>query len=201
MSADTPVDSHTARTTRFRFVGLAVVSLTILAFAAAHAPSRLRLLVLFPAFIGTGAGVLVTTLAEKYGVTRRVAIATAAVFVPLMLAGMAAESYRSWRHVRQVELRIHLLAQPGGRAVLDRLASNERPENDFEAEFLDAYRERMNPPVTAYLTERLKGLPIEIPMPWAAVVAVVELLAGWIAGIVAATIWSRPQLAPTESPA
>lgn len=197
MSADMPVDSHTARTTPFRtvrFIALAVVALTILAFIAAHAPSRLRLLVLFPACIGAGAGVLIATLAEKYGVARRVAIATAAVFVLLMLAGMAAESYRSWWHVRSVELRNHLLAQPGGRAVLDRLASDQRPENDVEAEFLRAYRDRMNPSVAAYLTERLKGLPVEVPTHWAVVVAAVELLAGWIAGIVAATIWSRPQL-------
>lgn len=180
---------------RFRFVRFgvsALVTMGILAAIAAHAPPRVRLIGLFPAFFGAVAGAVVASLTKQNEGTRRQAIGAAAVFVPLMLAAAAAESFRSWRELRASEMTAHLTAQPGGRAILDRLRSDEPPENDSEAQFLEAYRTRMSPSPAAYLVERLKGLPVAVTMPWAAIVAAAELLLGWSAGIAASVVVSRP---------
>ena len=200
-TADTPaVEDRMPRHVSPRLLVEIVAALAVLALVAAHAPPRAKLLGLFPAAVGAAAGGLVATLATQNGVTaRRTVLALAAGFVPLTLAGYAAESYRTWRSVRAAEVAENLLAQPGGRVVLDRLRSGGRPESPTEAEFLDAYRFRMNPPVALYLTDRLKGLRVAIPMPWAAVVASWEFLIGCVAGIVTAVIGTRPRNASAEA--
>ena len=184
---------HVGRLARWRFLPLALAALAAVAFVAAHAPPRVKLLVLFPVFVGAASGGLAAALAMRDGLSRRGTLRAAAVLVPLALAGYWAESYRAWRSGRAAEVAANLLAQPGGKLVLDQVRSAETPSNAIEAEFLAAYRERMNPPVSVYLAQRLRGLPGNVPPPWPAVVAAVELLLGWAAGIAAAAVASSHQ--------
>ncbi len=190
----TPSESESPRTSLrvAAFVGLTLALLALLAFLAAHASPRVKLLALYPAGLGAAAGILVVRLAERFSVSRRASLTAAIVLVPLTMAGFAGESYRSWRSFQSESFASYLHEElPGGRAILERLRSGEQPANDVEAEFLTAYRVRLEPPVSAYLTARLKGLPVAVTMPWAAAVAAVELLLGCLAGIVAAILASR----------
>lgn len=174
------------------FVGSALVILALLAFLAAHASPRVKLLGLFPIAIGALAGVIVARLCMRHALSRRVTFAAAIVLIPMTLAGYATESYRIWRSIKSNDFANYLHDElPGGREIFERLRSGEQPENEVEAEFLAVYRSRLEPPVSAYLVERLKNLPFDVPMPWAAAVAATELLAGWIAGVVAVIAMSR----------
>lgn len=184
-----PASTH-PRSMRFRTASVAALS--GLAFVAAHAPPRLKLLALFPAAIGVAAGVGVALTGERNGLSRRQIISTAALLVPLMLAGYSAESYRAWRQAQADEIAANLLAQPGGKGILDDIRSGRPGRSEAESEFFAAYRRRMNPPPTIYLTERLKGSPVETGMPWAALIASGELLLACAAGIAAAIFATRP---------
>jgi hypothetical protein len=172
------------------FLASSILLLAALALAAAHAPPRLKLLGLFPAAVGVAAGAGIALLGERHGIGRRRIIVTTVLLAPLALAGYAAESYRAWRQARADEIAANLLAQPGGKAILDDIRSGRPGRNETESEFFVAYRRRMNPLPAAYLTERLKGSPVETGMPWAAVIAAAELLLACAAGIAAAVLAS-----------
>lgn len=184
MSAETANTDAPSRRSSPIFLAPALAGLVVL---AAFAPPRLKLLGLFPAAIGAAAGYLIACLLPA-GWSRPRVIVVAALFVPLTLAGYGAGSFLVWRHGRAKEVAANLIAQPGGRGILDRIQSAKPPADEVEAAFLAAYRDRMNPPPGVYLADRLKGLPVRVPKASAVLIASAEFALGWAAGIVAAVL-------------
>lgn len=181
-----------------------VPALLMLAAVAALAPARLKLIGLYPAAMGAAAGYLVAWFLRGRGGSQvRRVVAVAAVLVPLTLVSYAAGSFLVWRQARAKEVAANLLAQPGGGEILERIRSGKRPANQLEAEFLAAYRDRMNPPPGAYLVDRLHGLPVNVSKAWAVVIPATEFAFAWVAGIVAAALAAKrgggPATAVVES--
>lgn len=193
-ATDGSSSSPPART--WRAILLAVLAATAVALFAAHLPARMRLFVLLPMGVGAAVGAVVAGAGRSHGPSRHRVTLAAAVLVPLALAGFAAESYRVQRGEHAAYIAAHILAQPGGREILDRVRSGEPPANLFEAQYLSAYRGLMELTPTEYVTERMKGLteparPNAVSRrlagvagpPFAITVAAAEILLACVVGV------------------
>lgn len=178
----------------FGFLLTACAALGTLAFIAAHAPPRMKLIGLFSIAVGAASGAIIAFLGERFVLSRMMIVGSAILLVPVVMAGYAAESFRTWKAARVA----HVLAQPGGKTIIEQLESGETPSNPAEAILLDAYRPHVRPKVSIYLVERLQGVAPDVTMSGAITVAIGELVFGYIAGIATASRLSsqRKSIAP-----
>jgi hypothetical protein len=183
-----------------RFLLLTVATLAALSLTAVFVPARLKLLGLFPMMLGAAAGAIVTYLGQSLAASRRTILAVALALIPLALAGYAAGAFFAWRQARASEIVENLLAQPGGRQMVERLHATEPSADEVEAELLAAYREQMNPPPQRYLIERLRGMKASISLRGAALVAALEYLLGVMAALGTALFLSNRTVATTQHP-
>lgn len=155
-----------------QWVGLCVVGLTALTLLAAHAPGRIRLLVLFAIVLGALCGWGMSRAAEWLGIAPKSIVATglAGVLLAAAQVGLTLESWRLYVEDRRKEYFEDTkkgLLKPLHEQVVEKL----RPIFERETTF------------AAYLEHRVKNLG-EWESPWPAVFWAVEILLGTAAGIV-----------------
>ncbi|GAB4137533.1 MAG: hypothetical protein Tsb009_05130 [Planctomycetaceae bacterium] len=187
MKSQDATDSPKSNNSRWRFAVWLLTSLAgiaLLAFLAAHAPARVRLLGLFALGFGMLLGALLAWLMVEFQVpgSRRLS-GLAAILIALGMMGMVAESYRVyvWRLCT-------LYDQP----VLD-VSSNEKPLTAQNAKALgpvmkfirEARQEKLaeESRFVRYVERRtqINQQPAwEMPWPW--VLLIGECVAGFLAG-------------------
>lgn len=163
----------------------AVVGLAVIAWLAAQATARVKLILLYPMSVGLLGGYGIGVLCWWGGVRNR--LATGVIGFVLVAAMMLAYfwlSFLNWQSRAAAEVAANLRLQPGGAAILEQLQSNQPADNPVEAELLAVYRERLHPPLDQYLRERVRlpALPWKVQAPWNFVIAGVEIFAAATAG-------------------
>lgn len=173
----------------FRTLIFGLAAVVALGVFAAHLPPRVKLLLIFPIVVGSAAGTAVACIARANGPRSRAAtVAVAAALVPVALLVNLGESYRQWRADRRAEIVAHLLAQPGGRDLLDRALSDRPAANAAEADLLRPYRALLNPTLADQLVARIGDAAGKLrPNATAAIgFAAFESALAWVAGVAVA---------------
>ncbi len=154
----------------------AVVGLTALSVAAAHAPPRIRLIGLFTIGFGLLAGWTLSFLAKQIlPGPRRVVTWLAFPLIASATFGMTWESHRQWTAAVERQRSGDKKASQ----LLDRLDSQSDLPADFKNDLSQAVADKSG--FTSYLRERTSALGAW-KAPWPAVFWLCELLFGSLAG-------------------